>query len=159
MLKQFFIVSSLFIYLALSVYSHAAPIIKSAEKNPIVITSQTLTADNKSNTAVFEGSVIAKTDDITMYSDKMTVFYDNSESTVSKIYAVGNVKVVNKTRVIFSNEAIYLDKEDKIIFSGNPKAVEGDNIITGKQIVFFLKDERAVVKGSRVILQNKKDIK
>jgi lipopolysaccharide export system protein LptA len=61
--------------------------------------------------------------------------------------------------VLFSKEAVYLDNEEKIIFSGNPKAVEGDNVITGEKIIFFIKDERAVVEGSRVILKNKKDIK
>jgi lipopolysaccharide export system protein LptA len=129
------------------------------EKKPIIITSETLTADNKNNTAVFEGSVVAETSDITMSSDKMTVYYDNSEGKVSKIHAIGNVKVLNNTRVLFSKEAVYIDDEEKIIFSGNPKAVEGDNVITGEKIIFFIKDERAVVESSRVILKNKKDIK
>lgn len=157
MLKQFFIVSSFIIYLVVHVSAYAAPVSSNAGKKPIVITSETLIADNKNNTAVFEGSVIAKTDDITMHADKMTVFYDNSESKVNKIVAVGHVKVLNKARVLFSDEAIYLDNEEQIIFSGNPKAVEGDSVITGKKIVFFLKDERAMVEGSRVILKNKQD--
>jgi len=155
MLKQFFIVSSFIIYFIINVSAYAAPPGSEAEKKPIVITSETLIADNKNNTAVFEGSVVAKTDDMKMYADKMTVFYDNSESKVNKIVAVGNVKVLNKARVLFSDQAIYLDSEEQIIFSGNPKAVEGDNVITGKKIIFFLKDERAMVEGSRVILQNK----
>jgi len=126
-----------------------------AGKKPVVITSQTLTADSKNNTAVFEGSVIAKTEDITIYSDKMTVFYDNSESKIKQIEAKGNVKVHSKEKAIFSDEAIYMDDEKKIIFRGNPKAVEGENVITGKQIIFFINDDRAVVEGSRVILQNR----
>jgi len=126
-----------------------------AGKKPVVITSQTLTADSKNNTAVFEGSVIAKTGDVTIYSDKMIVFYDNSESKIKQIEAKGNVKVHSKEKAIFSDEAIYMDDEKKIIFRGNPKAVEGENVITGKQIIFFINDDRAVVEGSRVILQNR----
>lgn len=127
-----------------------------AEKRPVMITSQTLTADNKNNTALFEGSVVATTTDLTMYSDKMTVFYDNTESKVKKIYAVGNVKVHKKERVIFSDEATYMEDEKKIIFTGNPKAVEGENVVTGTRIIFYLEDERAFVEGSKVILQDKK---
>ncbi|MBI5058098.1 MAG: hypothetical protein HZB61_15920 [Nitrospirae bacterium] len=130
-----------------------------AEKKPVVITSQTLTADSKSNTAVFEGSVVAKTNDITIYSDKMTVFYNNTESKINRIEASGNVRVIKKERAIFSDEAVYLEEEKKIIFKGNPKAVEGENIITGTEIIFFLKDDRAVVEGSKVILQNKQGLK
>ncbi len=126
-----------------------------AEKKPVIITSRTLTADNKNNTAVFEGTVVAKTEDITIYSDKMTVFYDNAQSTIKKIEASGNVKVQRKERVIFSDEAIFVDNEKKIIFRGNPRVVEGENIITGTQIIFFLQDDRAVVEGSKVILQNR----
>jgi lipopolysaccharide export system protein LptA len=124
------------------------------EKSPIIITSETLTADNKNSTAVFEGSVIAKMDDITMSSDKMTVFYDTNESTVKKIHCVGNVKVSQETRALFADEATYIGGEEKIIFSGNPKAVEGENVISGKQITFYIKDGRVTVEESRVILQS-----
>ena len=129
-----------------------------AEKKTITITSETLTADNKNSTAVFEGSVIAKTDDITIYSDKMIVFYNDAENNVKKINATGNVKVHNKERVIFSKEASYIKNEEKIIFTGSPKAIEGDNVFTGTQIIYFLKDDRAVVEESRVILQDKQEI-
>jgi lipopolysaccharide export system protein LptA len=137
----------------------AASLSDNAEKKPVVITSQTLTANNNNNTAIFEGSVVAKTDDVTMYSDKMTVFYDNSESKVKKIHANGNVKVVREEKALFSNEAIYIEEEEKIIFTGNPKAVDGENVISGTQIIFYLKDDRAEVKSSRVVLQNKQGLK
>ena len=159
MLRQFIIVSSFILSLTVSDSAFAVPADVKSEKKPVVITSQTLTADNKNNTAVFEGSVAAKTDDMSMFSDKMTVFYDNSEKKITKIHAVGNVKVLNNARVLFSDEATYLENENKIIFTGNPKAVEGENVITGTRIIFFLKEERAVVEGSRVILQNTQDVK
>lgn len=89
----------------------------------------------------------------------MTVFYNNSESKISKIEASGNVRVLKKERAIFSDEAVYLEDEKKIVFRGNPKAVEGENIITGTEITFFLQDDRAVIEGSKVILQNKQGLK
>lgn len=159
MSRLFFIVNAVVIILIPCLSALAAGLVEKTEKQPVVITSKTLTAHNKTNTAVFEGSVVAKTDGITMSSDRMTVFYDNSESKIKKIHATGNVKVHDKERAIFAKEAVYLDKEEKIIFTGNPKAVEGENVITGTQITFFLKEERAVVEGSRVILQNKQGLK
>ena len=143
-------------FICLTDIEASAILAEKSEKKPVVITSQTLTADNKNSTAVFEGSVVAKTDDITIYSDRMTVYYDNTKSKIDKIEASGNVKVLKQERAIFSEHAVYFDNEQKIIFNGNPKAVEGGNVITGTQIIFFLKDDRAVVEGSRVILQNTK---
>lgn len=159
MSRLLFIISGLLLILAVSLSASASSLIETAEKSPIVITSETLTADNKNNLAVFEGSVVAKTKDMTMYSDKMTVFYDSKENKVRKIHAEGNVKVQNRERALFSKEAVYLDGEEKIIFTGNPKAVEGENLITGKQITFFLKDNRAVVEESKVVLQNSPELK
>jgi len=145
--------------LVLCLSSHAAAPLEKPSKKPVVITSDSLTADNRNNTAIFEGSVVARTDDITIYSDRMTVFYDNSESRLNKIEAAGNVKVHSKERAIFSDEAVYSDSEKKIVFKGNPRAVEGENLITGTAITFYLQDDRAVVEGSRVILQNRQGLK
>src|SRR4030067_3086664 len=133
MSKPLFIFHNVLIILFVYFTASAATVTDKAEKKPVVITSQTLTADNKNNTALFEGSVVATTDDVTIYSEKMTVFYDNSESKIKEINASGNVKVHKKERVIFSDEAVYLENEKKIIFKGHPKAVEGENVITGTQ--------------------------
>ena len=157
MLKPFFIVS---LFVLLLVVHSTVPASSSAEKgkSPVVITSKTLTADNRNNKAVFEGNVIAKTEDITMHADRMIVFYDNSENKISKIHALGNVRVHKQERAMFSDEAVFIDSEKKIVFTGKPRAVEGDNVITGTKITFFLSDERAIVEGSRVILKNDGEI-
>ncbi|UCE71970.1 MAG: lipopolysaccharide transport periplasmic protein LptA [Nitrospiraceae bacterium] len=157
MWKPFF-TANLFILVVL-IHS-AVPAASTAEKanGPVVITSRTLTADNRNNKAVFEGNVIAKTEDITIHADRMIVSYDNSENKVSEIKALGNVKVHRQERAMFSEEAVYIDNEKKIVFKGNPRAVEGENVITGTTITFFLDDDRAVVEGSRVILKNEGEI-
>jgi len=159
MSKPLFIFHNILICLILFFSFSSAPAAEKAEKTPIVITSQTLTADNSNKTAVFEGSVVATKEDLTIYSDKMTVYYDNSEGKIKKIYAVGNVKTHKGDRVIFSDEATYLEDEKKIVFTGNPRAVEGDNVVTGTQITLYMEDERAFVEGSRVILQDTKGSK
>lgn len=159
MLRLFFIVNIVLIISAYHLTAFASTPAKEEEKKPIIITSKTLTADSKNNTATFDGSVVAKTDEITIYSDKMTVFYGNSESKIKKIHAVGNVKVNKKERALFSKEAVYFNEEEKIVFTGDPKAVKGENLITGKKIIFYLKEDRAVVEESRVILQNAQELK
>ncbi|MBI5025556.1 MAG: lipopolysaccharide transport periplasmic protein LptA [Nitrospirae bacterium] len=125
------------------------------EKKPIIITSKTLTADNKTNTAIFEGSVVAKTEDITIYSDKMIVYSDNTRNKITKIEASGNVRAHKKERAIFSKEATYYEEDEKIVFTGEPKAVEGENVVTGTKITYFIKDDRSIVEGSRAFLKKK----
>ncbi|GBE04114.1 MAG TPA: hypothetical protein ENH45_04360 [Nitrospirae bacterium] len=155
MSKPFSIFNYLLLILIVCFSTYGVSVSEGAEKKTITITSETLTTDNKSNTAIFEGSVIAKTTDITLYSDRMIVSYSDAENSIKEIHAIGHVKVLSKERVIFSEEASYFNKEEKIIFTGNPKAIEGNNVITGTQIIYFLQDDRTLIEGSRVILQNK----
>ena len=95
-------------------------------RGPIVITSASLTADNKAHTALFEGSVIAKTDTMTIYSDKMLVYYSEAGA-VTRIDSEGHVKVITGERVITSAVATYFAEEDKVVFTGEPRATEGGN--------------------------------
>lgn len=131
---------------------------KKEESVPLIITSDTLTADNKSKTALFEGSVVAKKGDMMMFADKMLVYYtdDKGQSNVKKIEADGNVKVIRSDKVIMSKSAVYhADSEEYIIFTGEPRAMDGDNIVTGTKMTYFLKDERSVVEKSKVFLKGR----
>jgi lipopolysaccharide export system protein LptA len=155
--KRYIILISIFLFLSVVCPLFASgDVTEDAKKEPVIITSRTLTADNKNHTAVFEGSVKAVSGDIEMYSDRMTVYYNESKKKINRIHAVGNVKVHRKNRALFADEAVYLEDERKIIFTGNPKVVEGENVITGRQITFFLEDDRAMVEGSKVYLKNSK---
>lgn len=126
-------------------------------KGPIVITSETLSADNKSCTALFEGSVVAKTKDMTLYSDRMLVYYAEKTGNVTKIDAEGRVKLVRKDLIVTSKTANYFAEEEKIIFTGEPKAVERGNVVTGTKMTYLMKEDRSIVENSRVLLENKKE--
>jgi lipopolysaccharide export system protein LptA len=154
MLKQLLIISILLLLL---------PILSNAEdqkariKGPINITSETLTADNKAHTALFEGNVVAKTTDLTIHSDKMLVYYKEDGGTVTKIEATGNVKVLRESRIITSKSAIYYAEEEKVIFTGEPRAMDGDNVVSGTKIIYLMGNDRFQVENSKVILKSKKD--
>lgn len=151
MLRASFIFNAALLIFLCPVFAISGPAGAGDDKK-IVITSQTLTAYNKRNTAVFEGNVKTTAGDMTIYSDRMTVFYDNPEGNVIKVHATGNVRLHKEGRTIFSEEATYLTEEEKIIFDGKPRVVEGENVISGKRIIYFLKDDRAVVEDSKVVL-------
>lgn len=126
-------------------------------KGPIVITSKTLTADNKANTAIFEQSVVARTAELTMYADKMLVFYDKDTGNVTKIDAEGAVKVVKRDRIITSQKATYFAEAEKVVFEGDPRAVQGENVVTGSTMTYLMGEDRFVVEDSKVFLVNKKE--
>lgn len=121
-------------------------------KEPVVITASTLTADNKANTAVFEGSVIAKADDMTIYSDRMTAYYSDA-GTITKIEAEGHVKVLKGEKVITADAAAYLAADNKVIFSGQPKALQSGNMISGTRMIYLIKEDRFFVENSKIFIE------
>lgn len=130
---------------------------KANMKGPITITADTLTADNKAHTALFENSVVAKTTDFTLHADKMLVFYKEDGGAVTKIEATGQVKVLRETRVITSKAAVYFAEEEKIIFTGDPRAMDADNMVSGTKMTYFMTNDRFLVENSKVILKSRKD--
>jgi lipopolysaccharide export system protein LptA len=124
-------------------------------KEPTTITASTLTADNKARTALFEGSVVAKNDDLTIHSDKMLVYYAE-DGKVTKIDAAGHVKVIKGERIITSDEATYFTEEEKVVFTGKPRAMEGGNVVSGTKMTYFMKEDRSLVENSKVFIENKK---
>jgi lipopolysaccharide export system protein LptA len=153
MLKRFLIIS-IFLALFAALTAHA----QEAEKKiagPITITSGTLTNDSQHHTALFEKSVVARTTDMTLYADRMLVYYKEQGGDVTRIDATGNVKVYKGTHLITSEAAVYYAEEDKVVLTGNPRAVDGDNVVTGSVMTYYVKDDRSVVEHSKVILKNK----
>jgi len=124
-------------------------------KGPVVITSTTLTADNKARTALFEGSVIARSENMTLYSDKMLVFYTEAGKII-KIEAEGNIRLIKGERVITSSAATYLAEEEKVIFTGQPRAMEGSSVVTGTRMIYLLKEDRSIVENSKVIIKKER---
>lgn len=133
--------------------------VKSKIKGPIVIKSDRLIADNRSNTALFEGSVVANTPDITMYSDKMLVYYERKTGNIKKIESEGNVRVIKDDRVIVSQKAVYYADGEKVVFTGNPRAAEGENVVTGEVMTYFINDDRYLVEDGKVFLSGEKNKK
>lgn len=155
-------------------HGEAADPKKAQGNEPIIITSQSLVADNNAKTATFTGNVIARKGEATLYSDKMIVYSrkdpsapgetvekakspaDSDKGDIEKIEADGSVRLVKGTRVITSKFATYYsDPEERVVFTGEPKAAEGQNVVTGTKMTYFMKDDRSLVENSKVFLVNK----
>jgi lipopolysaccharide export system protein LptA len=125
----------------------AAPAAKNNSDHPITIKSNELRGDSKNKTATFIGRVVAKQNDITIYTDKMVVRYAEQGGQVDKVEAYGNVRIVQGNRVGTGQTGVYYSREGKIILSGKPKVIQGKDIVTGKEITYYLNEEKSLVTG------------
>jgi len=112
---------------------------------PIKIKSNDLAADNKGRIAVFTGKVVARHDDITIYSEKLTVYYAEKQGDVEKIVAERNVRIVQDNRIGTSEHATYESKQGLITLTINPRVMQDNDTVTGKVIRYYLDEDRSVV--------------
>ena len=106
-------------------------------KDKVVITCDgELVVDYEKNIASFYDNVKVERSDLTIYSDKMVLYFirgsSGSEvnktdkamaSSIDRIVASGNVKIVRGENISYSQEAEYKALEKKITLSGRPKLV------------------------------------
>lgn len=118
---------------------------------PITIKSNELHADNKGRVAVFSGKVVAKQGNVTIFSDKMTVYYGAAQGDVDRIEADGNVRIVQENRTGMAAHALYDSREGKVTLTGgSPRVMQGVDSVAGEVITYFIDDERSSVSGGRV---------
>lgn len=73
--------------------------------------------------AVFNNKVKVEDERGQLYCDKATAYYDSKTRQITKVVANGNVKIVRGGNWTFSDEAVYLAKEEKVILTGSPKVM------------------------------------
>jgi lipopolysaccharide export system protein LptA len=116
-------------------------------EGPIHITSQRLEADYKGHVITFIGEVVARQKEYTIYSDRLLLFLNEAGNEIDKIVAQGNVRMVQGKRVATCQEAIYYNRERKVILLGDPELREGDNWVRGWRIIYYIDEQKSVAEG------------
>lgn len=122
----------------------AAP---AASREPLTVKSETLKTDNNSKSATFEGKVVARQGDMTIYADRLVVYSAGEGNELSRVEAFGNVRILQGDRQATGARALYDPKAAKIVLDGSPRALQGEDVITGKVITYYLNEKRSVVTG------------
>jgi lipopolysaccharide export system protein LptA len=90
--------------------------------NPVDISADRLEVKQKENIAFFTGNVVVTQSDMSLISDRITVFYEGEReegntSSISRLDASGNVVMTSLTETIRSTWGVY-DLAEKIITLG-----------------------------------------
>lgn len=107
------------------------------KKEKIVITCDgPLDVDYEKNIAIFNNNVKVEKSDLLIYSDKMQVYFTPKQqdktsvqgaaaisSSLNKIIALGNVRILRGENTSYSQEAIYTAIDKKITLTGKPQII------------------------------------
>ncbi len=116
---------------------------------PIEVTADRLSADSVRNTVTFEGSVVARQGDITLYADRIESNYSRKAEAIDRIEAVGNVRFVQEGREARAPRATFYNLEQKVVLSGGATLRQGQNTVQGDTLTIFLRENRSVVTGGK----------
>ena len=129
-------------------------VVRSATESPILVSdkpiqvkSNELSSDGSGKVATFIGSVVARQGDLTIYCDRLVVHYGARERDISKVEALGNVRIVQGNRQGQAGRALFDNKAGTITLEDNPRVSQGNDTVTGKVITFYINEQKSVVTG------------
>ncbi len=130
---------------------HAAGI---NEKAPIAIDANALEVIQSKRKAIFTGEVIAKQGDMTLYSDTMTVFYNEASKggasamgALSRIEVIGNVRMKTPDESATGNKGVYDAEKNKVFLFGDVVLKRGNNVLNGSQLEYNLESGTSLLTG------------
>ena len=122
--------------------------------NPVDISADRLEVKQKENIAFFTGNVVVSQSDMSLVSDRITVFYEGDReegntSAISRLDASGNVVMTSPTETIRSTWGVY-DLEEKIITLGGQVVLNNaDGQITSPRLQVNLTSGQITMDGGR----------
>ena len=135
--------------LGLAPCSHAEEASRAGKtQEPIEITARQLEALQNERKSIFTGEVVAKQGDMTLYADRLVIFFQDQQNQVERMEATGNVKVTQLDRTATAESAIYRQREDTLVLVGHAAVTQGESRIAGDEITLFMAENRSLIKSS-----------
>jgi outer membrane protein assembly factor BamD len=114
---------------------------------PIDIVSDTMEGFDKEKMVVFRGSVVAKQDDLIIFTDVIETYMNEETNEISKAYAKGSVKIVKQDRTATAKEAFFDNTKGEIILKGDVVVFQGQDKVTGNAVTYYINEDKVVVEG------------
>ncbi len=119
------------------------------QKKPIDIVSDTMEGFDKEKYVFFKGSVVARQDDLYIYSDTMEAFMSADTNEIEKANAKGNVRIIKQNRTATCNEAFFDNVKGEILLKGNAVVTSGQDKVEGDEVTYYVNEDRAVVTAEK----------
>ena len=125
------------------------------DKEAIHIKSNQMEALDKEGKVIFTGDVVARKGDLTIYADRLIVYYSDKKGgagaegkrSLERLVAEGDVKITQGKRTARGDEATYDKKKEIITLTGDAQVWQGQNRVKGDKIIVFLKEDKSIVES------------
>ena len=116
-----------------------------AYSDTIKIWSEQLNVSRDDNISIFSGDVYAEDGRIKLWSDKISIFYNESKNGIHEITAEHNVKIIAEGITAYGNYSKYQVDNDTLIIKGNVIVIEKDNKIQSDELILDLANSTSIM--------------
>lgn len=124
-------------------------------KQPVEVTADTLSVDQKTGKATFSGNVLIGQGAMRLSADSVTVTYaQGDQSRISALHAAGNVTLVSGEDAAEAKAADYDVELGNVVLTGDVLLTQGGNVLSGDKVTVNLTTGTANASGRvRSVLQ------
>lgn len=121
---------------------------------PVEVTSETLSVDQATGAAVFEGNVVVAQGDLRLQAGAVEVRYDEARGEIARLLASGGVTLATATEAAEAESADYDLAAGTLTLEGGVLLTQGPSAISADRMVVDLEAGTARMEGNvRTILQ------
>lgn len=115
---------------------------------PVEVTSDELSVDQGTGTAVFTGNVVIGQGDMRLSAQRVMVVYRASAEGIARLEATGGVTLVSGADAAEAQRADYSIDEGTIVMSGNVLLAQGASALSADTMTIRLTDGTARMSGN-----------
>lgn len=119
------------------------------EKKPVDIVADTMEGLEKGKIIIFKGNVVAKQEDLQIFSETMTAYLNEESNEIDKVEVKGNVKIVKAERTATCEDALFENAKGEITLKGNVVVYSGADRLAGDTVIYYLNEDRVSVEGEK----------
>jgi len=119
-----------------------------AHSDTIKVSSEKLNFYRDSNISVFSGNVYAEDNTVKLWSDKISMFYDETKKSVNEIVAENNVKIIVNGVTAYGDFSKYQVDNEELLLEGNVVVIEKDNKIQSDQLILDLANSTSIMTAN-----------
>tara|TARA_Y100000817_G_scaffold242160_1_gene194086 strand:- start:619 stop:1068 length:450 start_codon:yes stop_codon:yes gene_type:complete len=123
-------------------------IILNSHANELKINSDKLEVDRNNRISIFSGNVHAYNDDIRIWSENLTIKFNDNENQIREIYAENNVKIINQGVTATGKTGTYYPEQDILNIYGNVELLENNNYVKCDELYLDIKNSTSIMKSN-----------
>ena len=129
--------------------------LRSGAGQPVEITADLLSVNQKESTATFSGNVVVIQGELRLSADEILVDYvQGDKSKIDKLHANGHVLLATSSEAAEAENAVYSLTTKQIEMTGNVLLTQKDSAITGQKLIVDLTTGTGKMEGRvKTVLQ------